>query len=479
MGETQHTENNYFNYEKLVDSTPQILWTANAEGKITYFNRFWYQFSGLSENESLEENWKQFVHPKDKHLLEKIWKSGIRKYKPFHLEVRLLDKNNVYRWFLCKAIPFDKSGNGYSWTGTFTDIEEQKKILSLVKNKAEEFEVLANNISHHVWVENRNGDAEYMNKTFYDYTGLSQPDIYTNKRLEIFHPDDFEKLKNHWYHIKELRINFEYEARIRKYDGTYRWFKIRAVPVKDKKGNIIRWIGTNTDIHERKTFEKQKDDFLNIASHELKTPLTTIKGYLQLIQKDLDTIDRAKLRFLLENTGKSVDKLNKLVEDILDINRIETGQIGEIDMETISVTSFLEEIIQNHQLLNSDRTIIFDGSANFTIKGNKHRLEQVFDNLISNASKYSPPHKDISIIIQPDNEKIKISISDHGDGISKENMDKVFERFYRTDDNTLSGLGLGLFIAKEIVKLHHGNIWVESEEGKGSTFHVELPVFTN
>lgn len=463
------------NFQVLAEMAPQIIWSATFDGKMKYFNQFWYEFTGLSEAESLGLNWRNYVHPEDSNVLNNVWQSGINIKKPFHLELRLLDKNNDYKWFLCKAIP-NKTGNEEvsEWIGTLTDIQEQKQILGLVKEKAEEFEILADNIKHHVWVESADGEPEYFNKTFFDYTGLNLAKISTD-RLKIFHPDELEEIKEAWYASKKAKSNFEYETRIKSKSGDYRWFKIRAVPLKDKDGNVLKWIGTNTDINDNKIFEKQKDDFLNVASHELKTPLTSIKGYVQLISNEFEGMDKETLKLLVDNTAKSVEKLNKLIEDMLDISRIETGHLNEFEMELFSVDEFLKELIVQLQESQNGR-IIYESNSDIYINGNKNRLKQVFQNLLSNAVKYSPPDTDISVNVQKKNNYVSISILDHGNGISNENMDRIFERFYRTDSNTLSGLGLGLFISREIVKLHKGQIWVESEVGKGSVFHVELPI---
>jgi PAS domain S-box-containing protein len=471
-------KNNEKQFRTLAEMAPQIIWSSFARGEINYFNPFWYKFSGLTEDESLGNNWKNYVHPDDRDTLKKIWQSGIQLNKPFHLEFRLLNKNNAYEWFLCNAVPVKgQNQQAEGWIGTFSVIEEQKQILNLVKDKAEEFEVLADNITHHVWVENSNGDAEYMNKKFFDYTGLNQSDIYTPKRLEVFHPDDFEELKTSWYNKKATYSGFEHEVRIRRKDGIYRWFKIRAMPVKDKSGNVVKWIGTNTDIHDRKTLEKQKDDFLNVASHELKTPLTTIKGYVQMISALVEQNNTDRLKPFIDNASKSVEKLNRLIDDLLVISRIETGQTGYFEMEQIQIDMFLHEIVDRYALMHPERVFLLEGQDGVSIQANKYRLEQVFDNILSNAVKYSPAEKEISVLWKSINGKVQISILDHGDGISKENVDRVFDRFYRTDDNTLSGLGLGLFISREIIKMHRGEIWVESEVGEGSTFHVELPVY--
>ena len=477
MTDQQKTELDDIDYGILVNNAPQILWSADKSGEIVYLNPIWYQFSGLTEEESIGHEWINYVHPKDKEVLQKIWRTGVEKNKPFHLEFRLLNKNNTYYWFLCKAIPLIEENEQTSgWVGIFTDIEEQKQILGIVKDKAEEFEVLSDNISHHVWIENANGDPEYMNKTYFEYTGLSPHDVYTDKRFEIFHPDDFDHLKHEWYRNKSAGGNFKYEARMKGKDGVFRWFKIRALPIRDKNNAITKWIGTNTNIHEQKTFEKQKDDFLNIASHELKTPLTTIHGYVQLICKEVDTIQKEKLKLLIQNTSKSINRLKNLVDSLLDISRIESGQFDNIDMENFRIDEFMIDIIKHHQLLNEDRTIELEGKVDVMIRGNKYRLEQVFDNLLSNAVKYSPADKSVSVKLRSATSHVQVSIMDHGNGISNQHMDKVFQRFYSTDDNTLSGLGIGLFISREIIKLHRGNIWVESEVGKGSVFHVELPV---
>jgi signal transduction histidine kinase len=217
------------------------------------------------------------------------------------------------------------------------------------------------------------------------------------------------------------------------------------------------------DITERRAIEQRKDDFLSIASHELKTPLTTVIGYVQMMQRLIPENASDKLRSVVEKTGMYVDRLNQLLTGLLDVSRIQT----------------VSEAVEGMQTATPGYHIITKGTVGIQYFGDESHLTQVLTNLISNAIKYSPDAKEVEVYISMVSDFIKVSIRDYGMGIKEEELKKIFERFYRVGaiQRKFPGMGIGLYICDQIIKNHGGSLWVESELGIGSVFSFTLPVY--
>jgi signal transduction histidine kinase len=232
---------------------------------------------------------------------------------------------------------------------------------------------------------------------------------------------------------------------------------------------------------ERKKAEIHKDEFLGFASHELKTPVTSIKAYVQLMEMYATTGAKDSAESLLpfiKKVDSQVDKLTHIINDLLDVTKVQAGKM-EFNYENFLVDEIVDEVIDTMQLTTSRHSIIKKGGSHAYVYGDKERTSQVLVNLLSNAIKYSPHAEEINVNVANGGNTVAISVEDFGLGISKKNQEKVFDRFYRVNDKhkeTFPGLGLGLYIASEIIKRQNGRLVVESEEGKGSIFSMELPV---
>src|SRR5438132_10322592 len=222
-----------------------------------------------------------------------------------------------------------------------------------------------------------------------------------------------------------------------------------------------------------------KDEFLSIASHELRTPVTSIKGYTQLAktlirERDLDTSEE-----YLDIALDQIDRMSRLILELLDVSRIETGRL-EIRREAIQWTAFVSEVVHRHHTAVSNRRFNLNlPVAGKFISGDRDRLEQVLGNLLENAVKYSPDGSEIIVAVEQKDDEVITCVRDRGIGIPADELGQVFERFHRgrqVSSTNYGGLGLGLYITKQIVERHSGAIWVDSKEGAGTSFHFSLPV---
>jgi signal transduction histidine kinase len=229
---------------------------------------------------------------------------------------------------------------------------------------------------------------------------------------------------------------------------------------------------------ERRELEQRKDAFIVMASHELKTPITTLKVLTHLLKGRFEQQRLSDPVLALAKMEKQIDRLTRLVNDLLDVTKIHAGRLDYAE-ERIALDALLRDSVETAQQMSTTHILTLHEASERDIIGDSERLEQVFLNLMSNAIKYSPQADKVDIHLTTAEDRVIVSVRDYGIGIPKEHHSKIFERFYRVldvHDNTFPGLGMGLYVASEIVKRHGGRLWVESTEGKGATFFVSLPV---
>jgi two-component system CheB/CheR fusion protein len=325
------------------------------------------------------------------------------------------------------------------------------------------------------WTNRNDGTITFYNKKWYRYTGVNFDEQKWSGWKSIIHPEDYKNTLHAFKSAIGTGEPFEIENRYLGSDGEYRWHLNRAIPIfYDEQINM--WVGTATDIHEQKISEQKKDEFLNIASHEMKTPLTTATAYLQLIEQNLGPAEGAN-RLYASKALASMNRLTELIAELLDVSKIQHGRlpyrISELDFNEL-----VDSAIESIHYVAPDYRIIKNGRLTKEIKGDKERLTQVLINLLSNAVKYSPHQREIRVTIEQQTDSVIVSVADQGIGIYKDHLEKIFERYYRVNQQDaiqFQGLGIGLYITNEIIKRHGGQLWVESTYGEGSTFYFSLP----
>lgn len=226
---------------------------------------------------------------------------------------------------------------------------------------------------------------------------------------------------------------------------------------------------------EAQAASRRKDEFMSIASHELKTPLASMKAYVQLLDRSLEKDE--KIKSYLDRTLAQINKLNSLIVDLLDTSRIENGRL-KFNESLFNFNKLLKESVDMISQIYPDYQIRVSGDSNVLVKGDETRLEQVILNYMTNAIKYSPDIQELEVHTSVNDQNLVVAVKDFGIGIPKENQADVFRKFYRVEGaaQRFQGLGVGLYICSEIIKRHNGKCWLESEAGKGSTFYFSLPI---
>lgn len=360
-----------------------------------------------------------------------------------------------------------------------SDLEEK------ITSKDEEFEVIVNNIPQLAWKTDETGYINWYNQRWYEYTGTTLEEMKGWGWQKVHHPEYVQAVTDKFkYHI-EKGVEWEDTFPLKGADGIYRWFLSKALPIRNRNGEIVFWFGTNTDVTEKKNAEialagalRLRDEFLSIASHELKTPLTALKMntqfYSKLLENDrAEATSDARLTKFVNSNEKTISRMEKLVDDMLDLSRIQLGKLA-IHKASMNINDSIRDIVERMSL-QTRQPISYLNAVDCMISGDALRVEQVIVNLIQNAIKYGN-EKPIEVKLDCRDSEVQVSVSDQGPGIEPKYQEKIFQRFERaTDDKNISGFGIGLFICREIVEAHGGKIWLRSLVGKGATFTFSLP----
>ncbi|GHA50021.1 hypothetical protein GCM10007103_33530 [Salinimicrobium marinum] len=378
----------------------------------------------------------------------------------------------------------DEKGEIYGILNMALDVTENVKSKLLLKESESYFRQIADLMPDKVTNTDEEGNFLYFNQNWLQYSGLNSEELNSRFWTDLIHPEDRELFAKKWQESLNTGRNFEFEARFRNKFDKYRWHLSRAEAVREETGNIKMWIGTNTEIHKIKEEEKRKEDFLKMVSHELKTPVTSIKGYVQLLlsmvksgqKKDFSSLPLAPS---LERIDHQIIRLTRLISEMLDLSRLEENKL-ELQKEVFSINDLVTETVQDINYTNTQHKIEIIHDYKCSIFADKDRIGQVLINFITNAIKYSPESQEILIKIQKArNNKVSVSVKDHGIGIDRKNHKNIFKRFYRIggkSEETYSGFGIGLYLANEIIQRHKGHIAVKSKKGKGSDFSFILSV---
>jgi len=345
-----------------------------------------------------------------------------------------------------------------------------------LRESEQKYRLLVENASDLINVLDPDGVYRYVSASYHKTLGYHPKDILGHNVLEFVHPQDLQLAKKQ---IQKALSGKTASAtvRIRKKDGDYITVENSRSLIPAVDNSPLQLVSISRDITQRVELEKRKDEFLGVASHELKTPVTSLKVYTQILKKKLKNYPDQSLVSQLAKMDTQLDKLSELISELLDITKIQAGRL-EYRLDSVDLNQLIEEIVSITKP-TTHHQIIIKGSISQNITADPDRITQVILNLITNAIKYSPKSDKIIIKLENNHQEASVCIKDFGIGISPKSLNHVFERFYRvhgTRNETYPGLGIGLYISAEIIKRHHGRIWAESQPGQGSTFCFTLPI---
>ncbi|EFH88104.1 PAS domain S-box protein [Ktedonobacter racemifer] len=467
------------NWRVLAETLPQFVWTMFPNGRLDYLNQRWCDYTGFTPEHMQSDRWAhlQFIHPDDREGNRALWQQTLETGEPFESKHRLRNgQTGAYRWVLARAMPVrDETGQIVKWFGTGTDIEDQKRMEEALRQSQERASVLMN--SNIIGIFLAEGDQIVdANDSFLRMTGYTREDLRTGNMswIRMTSPDYLARTRQAQQELDTQQYLEPYEKEYLCKDGSCFPVLVGSVAFQHNSRQCISFVLDNS---ARKELEQRKDDFISMASHELRNPLAALKMQTQLVRKRLEKQSHHEAATALFRMEGPVKQLERLIGELLDVSKIQAGKL-EYRQETVDLDALLHEVADTMQQLSTTHAIVVRGAAPSSLVGDKDRLGQVFTNLISNAIKYSPGAEMVEMDLDASPETAIIRVHDHGLGIPQEQCDKIFERFYRATgpkQKAIPGLGMGLYIVAEIVKRHGGAITVDSEVGKGSTFTVTLP----
>jgi PAS domain S-box-containing protein len=404
------------------------------------------------------------------------------------VDIEPFDQPGIRRTVLISGAPLRDAGGGLEGALVAqVDITEQVRARAALRESEIKFRAIANAIPHLVWSNLPNGEHDFFNDRWHEFTGLAAGLPDRERWAELVHSDDRERARELWQRALDTGEPYEIEYRLRHAPtGEYRWCLSRAVPVFDADGRMIRWLGTSTDVHEqrlsadelRRTSEK-KDEFLAMLAHELRNPLAPIKAAADLLK--LAAPDTRRLGQATDIIDRQVRHMTELVDDLLDVSRVTRGLV-EIEKRPVDIRSVVSGAVEQVRPLIDARAHalhVHAGDAPARVCGDHTRLVQVLVNLMTNAAKYTPHGGTIDVRLQVEEDMVRLAVADNGSGIDASLLPQVFDIFtqgVRTPDRSQGGLGIGLALVKSLVALHGGEVAARSEgPGKGSVFEVALP----
>lgn len=323
-----------------------------------------------------------------------------------------------------------------------------------------------------------NGDATYFNKQWLDYSHMTFEELRNFGYHHLIHPDEIELFQSGLADAVDKGQPFEMTMRFLDAEGNYRWHLNIASPILNEYGKVTMWVGSTTDIQRIKEEEHRKTDFIGMVSHELKTPLTSLTGYLQMLQSRMGNTENALFTRALDKAVSQVKKMSNMISSFLNVSRLESAKI-HLEKERFDITALITEMEEEAHTTIHTHEIVFLPVEATAIVADREKIGQVINNLIGNAVKYSHHRTRIEVSCKTTGDHVQVCVRDQGFGIKPENLKRLFELYYRvegTQMKQISGFGIGLFLCAEIIKLHGGKIWAESEPGVGSAFYFTLPL---
>ena len=459
-----------------------------SSGKYLRVNPKFCEITGYTRDELLQMTSTHLTHPEDKHrnikLLDRVLSSEISEWSS---EQRYLRKDGTTIWVhVSGTVIFDADKQPIRTVAHIQDITERKLSEENLRSSEKRFRTMADSAPVMIWMCTAEKARSWFNKPWLEFTGKTMDDALGFGWTDGIHPEDRECCSQLFGAAFDARRNVRMEYRLRRHDGQYRWVLDQATPLYRAGGNFDGYIGSAIDIHEKteveetlKEADRRKNEFLAMLAHELRNPLATIQyaNYVSAIPDgDTDETDYPKL------IDDQVKHLARLIDDLLDVSRITQEKI-ELKARFLDASTVIQQAVAATGALieNRGHQLLLNISPEpMPLVADPTRLEQVVQNLLNNAAKYTPPGGCIEVTARPQGTEIILSVKDNGVGMSAELIPKVFELFTqgdRTLDRSEGGLGIGLTLVRKLVGLHGGTVIARSEGlGHGSEFIVRLPL---
>ncbi|MCC5666266.1 PAS domain S-box protein [Nostoc sp. CHAB 5784] len=491
-------------FRQMADTAPVLVWMSGTDKLCNYFNKPWLDFTGRTLEQEMGNGWAEGVHPDDLQRCLDTYINAFDARQNFKMEYRLRHNDGEYRWVFDTGVPrFAPTGEFLGYIGSCVDIHDRNLAEETLRDSEERYRILTEVSPQAIWMGDRDGGISYCNQYWFDYSGLTMEQTSGYGWIDIIHPDDRDRVFKTSIEAVANATNYEAEIRFRRVsDGSYRWHIVRGLPFRDAAGQIIKWVGIASDIHDRKVAEaalqqlnemleqriqertaqleaanKELESFSYSVSHDLRSPLRHIAGFIELLQKrhsSTTTLDEASQRYLkiIAETSKQA---GILIDELLTFSRMGRTEMRYIN---INMEQLVEEIKRDLQIQTRKRTINWHIESLPEVQGDPSMLRLVLRNLIDNAVKYSQTRNPAEITVgSTENEnEVVFFVQDNGVGFNMQYVHKLFGVFQRLhSDPKFEGTGVGLANVQRIIHRHNGRVWAESVVDSGATFYFSLP----
>jgi two-component system sensor histidine kinase VicK len=353
-----------------------------------------------------------------------------------------------------------------------------KQMVQNVTESEQRFRTMAEGTDVMIAVGDETGAATYFNEAWVKATGRNNSELIKHGWIDLMHADDKDRVVKTFTEAFAKKAPWEWEFRMPDNKGSYCWLMARGRPRFNQNDEFVGYISSTVDITAIKENEQRKNDFISMVSHELKTPLTSLSGYMQLLKSKAVNNQDISTTTMVEKALRQVIRMTTLINGFLNVSRLESARIY-IDRVYFDMAALIIEVDEEVQASVSSHHVVFGPLKETWVKADRDKIGQVINNLISNAVKYSPSGSTISIACEAKDNCLLVKVKDEGTGISPEDQPRLFERYFRVNNasyKNVAGFGIGLYLCAEIIKRHDGSIGVDSKVGQGSTFFFELPL---
>lgn len=482
-------------FNSIANTSPPI-WLAGLDKGCYWFNESWLQFRGRTLEEEQGNGWAEGVHPDDLKHCFKIFTEHFDKRESFLMEYRLKRYDGMYRWVMDRGKPrYSKDGIFLGFIGSCIDNTDLRTAEAILKNTEEEYAMFFNNAMDLFCIANTDGYFMRLNKQWESTLGYTLEELLSKPYYEFVHPDDLKPTVNATTDLRDQRTILSFTNRYRHKNGSYRWIEWRSYPAGyrmygaardvteriEREKEILKLNRDLEDKVEERTAELQQvnaelESFIDSVAHDLKAPLRAIDGFNKIILEDYDhCIDDAGKKLLhriLENTSR----MDLLISDLLSFSKISKMEISAVSLD---MKKLVESILDNELSPEQKNKISIVVGELPIAKGDKKLIRQVWENLISNAIKFTAPKIDAQITISGYNTGIQnvYVVKDNGVGFNPQYKKSIFDLFSRVhSEDEFSGTGVGLAIVKRVIEMHGGRVWAESTMGRGADFYFSFPV---
>ncbi len=496
-------------FRTLIEKSADAVQLVSPKGEILFSSDSIKNVLGYTPEELAHEGITPYLHPDDKEYFFENF-NDILKHpgKQITMQYRVKHKDGSWAWLETVGVNHIETPNINALVGNFRNITRQKEAETKLRSSEERFRALAENIPNLAWMANADGYIYWYNSRWYEYTGTSPKEMEGWGWQSVHDPEHLTRVMNKWKHSIKSGEPFEMVFPIKGADEIYRPFLTRVAPVLSDDNQVKLWVGTNTDISEqlkikqaearneelekitsqmtiqRKellSLNRAKDEFIGMASHQLRTPATSVKQYIGILIDGLaGPLEPKQLKFL-QTAYDSNERELGIINDLLKTAQIDSTEYI-LSQKPLNVVELLKEAVAHMKSafeLRDQAISLHNPAEPITVMIDATEMKLVFVNLLENASKYSYPGTKIEVFVTKKDKQVEIAFKDKGVGIKKEDQRRVFEKFTRADNelsDTVSGTGLGLYWVRQLIELHNGTVTLTSSPGNGSEFTVRLPL---